>query len=92
MGASASTRFEFRIRPEARKRIEHAAKLVDKSASDFVRQAAERSAEEVLLEHDTVTVVPADYFDQMLSALDNEPEPNSALVRAGARARRVTQR
>jgi uncharacterized protein (DUF1778 family) len=92
MSASASTRFEFRIRPEAKQRIEHAANLVHESTSDFVRQAAERSAEEVLLDHDAVTIVPPDFFDRLLSALDEEPKPSPALARAGKRTRRVVQR
>jgi uncharacterized protein (DUF1778 family) len=92
MSVSASTRFEFRIRPEAKRRIEHAANLVHQSASDFVRQAAERSAEEILLEHDAVTVLPPDFFDWLLSALDEEPKPSPALARAGRRARHVVRR
>jgi uncharacterized protein (DUF1778 family) len=91
MATSASTRFEFRLRPQAKKRIEHAAKLVDESASDFVREAAERSADEVLLEHDAVTIVPAEFFDQLLSALEEKPKPSTTLRRAGKRARRVVR-
>lgn len=48
MSASASHRFEFRIRQESKQRIEHAANLVHESTSDFVRAAAERRADEVL--------------------------------------------
>jgi uncharacterized protein (DUF1778 family) len=87
MAANVAQRFEFRIRPEAKQRIEHAAKLVHESASDFVRAAAERRAEEVLLEHDVVTIVPADFFEQLASALDQKPQPSPALRRAAIRAR-----
>ncbi|MEO6857855.1 MAG: DUF1778 domain-containing protein [Solirubrobacteraceae bacterium] len=86
---SASTRLEFRIRPEAKKRIEYAADLVHESSSDFVRTAAERRADEVLVEHAAVTVVPADFFDRILSALDEAQRPNAALKRSATRARRV---
>jgi uncharacterized protein (DUF1778 family) len=89
---SASKRFEFRLRPESKQRIEHAASLVQESTSDFVRAAAERRADEVLLEHDVVTVVPAEFFDQLLSALDQQPQPSPALARAGDQARRVVPR
>jgi uncharacterized protein (DUF1778 family) len=92
MATRTSTRFEFRLRPQAKKRIEHAARLVDESASDFVREAAERSAEQVLLEHDALTVVPAEFFDQLLSALEEKPKPSPALARAGKRVRRVVAR
>ena len=88
MAACASHRFEFRTRPEPQRRIEHAAILAHESASDSVRAAAERRADEVVCRHDVVTVVPADFFDQLLSALDREPQPNPAL-RVGAMARRT---
>lgn len=92
MSTSASSRFEFRIRSETKQRIEHAASLVHESASDFVRVAAEQRADEILREHDVVTIVPADFFDQLLSALDDQPQPSPALARASKRARRVVQR
>jgi uncharacterized protein (DUF1778 family) len=92
VAANASNRFEFRIRADSKRRIEHAASLVHESASDFVRVAAERRAEEILRERDVVTVVPADFFDQLLSALDQEPQPNAALARGAAAARRTVRR
>lgn len=92
MASKVSSRLEFRIRAESKRRIEHAADLVDESASDFVRAAAERRADEVLVEHDVVTIVPSDFFDQLLSALDEEPRPSAPLARAGKRARRAVRR
>lgn len=82
---------ELRVSPRKR-RIERAAELVHESASDFARTAAEHRAEAVLLEHDTITIVPADYFDQLRAARDEEPRPSPALKRAGQRARRTVQR
>ncbi len=92
MAVAASTRFEFRIRAETKQRIEHAARLVNESTSDFVRHAAERSAEEVLVSRDAVTLVPAEFFDGMLVALDKAPRPNPALARAGRRAAEAVRR
>jgi uncharacterized protein (DUF1778 family) len=92
MTPTASTRFELRIRPESKQRIEHAANLVHESTSDFVRAAAEQRADQVLLEHDAVTIVPADYFDELITALDEPPRVNPALARAAARARRSVRR
>lgn len=92
MATSASNRFEFRIRPESKQRIERAANLVHESTSDFVRAAAEQRADEVLEQHDVVTVVPADFFDRLLAALDQDPQSNPALARGSATARRVVQR
>ena len=92
MATSTSTRFEFRVKPEAKQRIEHAAQLVHESASDFVRAAAEQRADEVLREHEVITRVPADFFDELIAALDEPPAPNPALRRAAARAQRVVRR
>ena len=89
MSAAASTRFEFRLRSEAKRRIEHAARLAQESTSDFVRHAAERSADEVLMDHDAVTVVPPEFFDRLLAALEEAPEPSPALARAAERAERL---
>ena len=91
MSSGASTRFEFRVRPETKQQIEHAAGLVHESTSDFVRAAAERRAEEVLRDHDVVTVVPADFFDRLISVLDEPPNANAALKRASTRARVTVQ-
>ena len=91
MSASASKRFEFRVRPEAKERIEHAANLVRESTSDFVRTAVERRAEEVLNEHEVITHVPADFFDQLIAALEEPPKANAALKRAASTARRAVR-
>src|SRR5262245_60028825 len=63
---AASARFEFRLRPEAKSRIERAAELVHESTSDFARTAAEERADRVLQEHMLATIVPAEFFDQLL--------------------------
>ncbi len=62
------------------------------SASDFVRVAAERRADEVLLERDLVTVVPADFFDQLLSVLDQDAQSSPALAPGAAAARGIVRR
>jgi uncharacterized protein (DUF1778 family) len=87
MPTHASTRLEFRIRSDTKRRIEHAASLVGESVSDFARSASEQRAEQVLLENDAVTLVPADFFDELMDALDAEPQPNAALAYAAGRAR-----
>jgi uncharacterized protein (DUF1778 family) len=92
MATDASTRLELRIQSESKRRIEHAANLVHESTSDFVRGAAERRADEVLLEHSAVTIVPAEYFDRMIAALEESPRADPALSRAAAKARRSVRR
>jgi len=90
---AAAARFEFRLRPEAKERIEYAASLVHQTASDFARTAAEDRAEQVLREHSLVTTVPADFFDSLLAALDQPAQPSKALRAAARRARdQVRQR
>jgi uncharacterized protein (DUF1778 family) len=92
MTAAAAGRFEFRLRPEAKKRIERAAQLVNQSASDFARTAVEERAEQVLREHDVFTTVPGDFFDELLEALDRPPVGNEALAKAARLSRDVVRR
>ncbi|WP_433610742.1 DUF1778 domain-containing protein [Dactylosporangium sp. CA-139114] len=92
MTIAASARFEFRLRPEAKRRIEQAADLVHESTSDFARTAAEERAERVLQEHMMATVVPAEFFDDLLTALDEPTKPNQALRAAAQRAHDVVER
>lgn len=92
MSITASARFEFRLRPEAKKCIEQAAELVHESTSDFARTAVEERANRVLQEHFAVTVVPAEFFDELLQALDAPATPNAALKKAARRAADVVER
>jgi uncharacterized protein (DUF1778 family) len=92
MTIAASARFEFRLRPEAKRRIEQAADLVHESTSDFARTAAEERAERVLEEHMMATVVPAEFFDELLAALDQPARPNEVLRAAAGRSRAVVER
>jgi uncharacterized protein (DUF1778 family) len=92
MARAAVSRLEFRIRPEAKQRIQRAADLVAVPVGDFVRSAAEARAEEVIQSH-AATVVPADFFDALLEALDRPVQPSPALERAARRrAALVTSR
>ena len=88
----ASARLEFRVRPERKARIERAAELVRESVSEFARTAAEEKAERVIREHEATTTVPAEFFDDLLDALDAAPRANAALARAAQRAREMTIR
>jgi uncharacterized protein (DUF1778 family) len=90
--AAASARFEFRLRPDVKQRIERAAELSHESASDFARTAVEERAEKVLREHGAMTRVPAQFFDDLLAALDAAPTPNAALARAAKWAQSVVER
>jgi uncharacterized protein (DUF1778 family) len=85
----AVARFEFRLRAEVKERIERAAALVHQTVSDFARTAAEDRADDVLREHSLTTAVPADFFDDLLAALDEPARPNEALRAAARRAREL---
>ena len=84
---AASARLEFRVRPERKSRIERAAELVHEPVSEFARTAAEEKAERVIREHEATTTVPAEFFDDLLDALDAAPRVNAALGRAAQQAR-----
>lgn len=91
MTIAASARFEFRLRPEAKQRIEQAAELVHESTSDFARSAVEERANRVLQEHLVATVVPADFFEELMRALDAPADPNAALKAAARHTRDVVE-
>ncbi len=85
---ASATRLNFRVRPDIEHRLRAAAAASDQSLTDFVISAAEARAAEVLADD---TLVPADYFDQLVAALDAQVTANVALRQAASRPRRVTQ-
>jgi uncharacterized protein (DUF1778 family) len=89
---AATARLEVRVRPESKARIERAAALVHAPVSEFVRSAAEERAERVMTDHEAQTRVPAEFFDDLLAALDGPVEPAGALARASGRARGTVMR
>ena len=84
--ATKSERVEARLSTEERARIERAARFEGRSLSSFIVDAAVDRADHVLAER-TVTVVPGDYFDRLVAALD-EPDVAPRLTKAATRARR----
>lgn len=89
---AATARLEIRVRPDVKAKIEQAADLGHLPVSDFVRSAAEDRAEEVMREHESLTRVPAAFFDDLLTALDGQGRPSKALMRAAERAHSVITR
>lgn len=92
MVATVSARLEFRVRPDRKSLIERAAELMHEPVSEFARGAAEEKAVRVIREHEATTTVPAEFFDEVLAALDAPATPNAALTRAAKRARTVVTR
>lgn len=87
--AVKTDRLETRLSPDERARIERAASTAGVSMSAFMVGAAVDRAEEIIAAA-TMTVVPADFFDGFLAALD-EPEAAPHLARAAKRARRTAR-
>lgn len=90
--ATVSARLEFRVRPDRKSLIERAAALVHEPVSEFARGAAEERADRIIREYEATTTVPAEFFDEVLAALDAPASPNAALARAAKRARTVVSR
>jgi uncharacterized protein (DUF1778 family) len=89
MGAMAQTaRFEFRVRPEDKARIEAAAAITHESASDFARAAAIERADVILQRHE-VTMVPPDFFNALMDSLEKPAVRNPRLAAAAKRASEV---
>lgn len=85
--AVKTDRLEARLSPDERARIERAASAAGLSVSAFMVGAAVERADEIIAAT-TTTVVPADYFDGLLAALD-ETEAAPRLAKAARRARRA---
>lgn len=85
--ARASDRFEFRLQHRAKATIAAAASALGMDASDFAREVLLERANEVLAERALKTTVPATFFDELLTALDEPTRANEALRKASAAAR-----
>lgn len=88
-GRGTEHRLNFRVSPSIDDRLRMAAALSHQTVTDFVLQAAAAHADEVLMAR---TVVPSDYFGELLDALDAPIEPMSELARAAAKPRRFVDR
>lgn len=84
--AVKTDRIEARLSPAERTLIERAASTTGMSVSAFMVGAAVVRADEVIAAA-TQTLVPAEYFDGLLAALD-EPDAAPRLATAAKRARR----
>jgi len=83
----ATSRLEFRLADESKARMERAADIVQVPLGEFVRTAAEDRAERVLHEHESVVMVPATFFDDLMAALDAPAQANHELAAAFTRRR-----
>ncbi|MCC6919834.1 MAG: DUF1778 domain-containing protein [Alphaproteobacteria bacterium] len=71
----------IRIKPAERSLLDRAAKIANKTRTDFVLDAARKAAEETLLERTYFTMAP-DAFREFVRLLDEPPKPNPNLVKS----------
>ena len=90
--SAATARLEFRVSPEDKARIERAAEISGEPVTSFARTAAEEKAERVLREHSATTTVPAEFFDDLIAALDGPARSNAGLRKAAAKLRKTVAR
>jgi uncharacterized protein (DUF1778 family) len=90
--SAATARLEFRVSPQNKARIERAAELTGEPVTSFARSAAEEKAERILREHEATTTVPAEFFDDLMAALDAPARPNTALRKAASKLHKTVTR
>ncbi|MDR5011901.1 DUF1778 domain-containing protein [Agrobacterium fabacearum] len=76
----ASVPLNMRIKPATRNLIDRAAELLGKTRTDFMLEASERRAKEVLLDRTIVTVSP-EIYAEYLARLDAPAQLNERLKR-----------
>ncbi len=81
--ASKSDRISIRLDAEAKKRIERAAALDQRSVTSFILASALQSANLLLKENEEVRLSERDW-DRLMDALENPPKPSKALKKAFA--------
>ena len=87
-----TARLEFRVSHTGRALIERAAKVAGEPVTAFARTAAEERAERVLREYEATTIVPAEFFDDLMAAFDATPQANQRLAEAATRLRDTVER
>ncbi len=89
-GMATTVRLEMRVPSDRAELIRQAAAARGESVTGFVLEAATRAAEEELaVVHETL--VPSDFFDELLAALD-APDEMPGELRELARRPRVFER
>jgi len=78
MQAAKRETLNVRVKPEDRNLIDRAAKLLGKSRTDFLLEAARRAAQDALLDQ-TLFQVSAEAHAKFVVRLDAAPAPNEKL-------------
>jgi uncharacterized protein (DUF1778 family) len=74
-------RMHIRLDAISKQKIERAAAYLNKNISEFVINHAVNAANQVIKEHETVTLTLED-AQMFLDALENPPQPNKKLIAA----------
>lgn len=82
--ATKENRLNIRCDQRTRELLDRAATYAHVSVSEFVLSHALSSAEQVIREHESITLQPGD-FQAFLAALEAPAEPNAELQQAYAR-------
>ena len=80
MTQTARHTLNMRIKPEDRSLFDWAARAQGKTSTDFILDAARRSAEETLLDR-AIVRVEAETYEAFIAHLDAPPAPNEKLRR-----------
>ena len=83
-------RMHIRLDSLSKQKLERAAAYAHKSLSEFVLGQALHAAEEVIHEHESITLSQTDW-NAFLDALENPPKPNAKLKRAFAEHKKRVQ-
>lgn len=81
--AAKSGRFEIRLQPASKKRVETAAQLSGVRLSEFTRNSLIKSAEAIIAAHERTQLAPVDHA-AFFAAIEN-PKVTPALSEAMAR-------
>ena len=84
-------RMHIRLDTLSKQKLERAAAYAHKSLSEFVLGQALHAADEVIHEHETLTLNQADW-EIFLDALENPPKPSAKLKQAFAEHKKHVQR
>jgi uncharacterized protein (DUF1778 family) len=80
------SRITARVTGQLKERIEEAAMLSGRSLTEFVVEAIQEKADEVIREQHILELSQRD-MEKLLAAIENPPAPNEAMMRAVARWR-----
>ncbi len=84
-------RMHIRLDTLSKQKLERAAAYAHKSLSEFVLGQALHAADEVIHEHETLTLNQVDW-EVFLDALENPPNPSAKLKQAFAEHKKRVQR